>query len=252
MKAVIDLKSKRWGITFLCLGVFNLFTIIAFMSLWPYFRASASNQVSGINYLAYFTYLSNLLAAVWLILTGISNIFKFEKLQKFLVSPKVFVAVVMYIFVVGLVFYGFLRWVNTPYPWSLWYARLIDFCNHGLFPLLMTLLFLFSKNEAKERIKQRHVLFWMIFPIAYVIFSLVRGSIDGFYAYPFFDLNWEVFQNIGLTSPFLFFPLLMLLSFGAFYAMGLLFKLIWNRLSGIVKVVEKPLVEELEEGVAHE
>ena len=33
----------------------------------------------------------------------------------------------------------------------------------------------------------RHVGYWLIFPLLYLVYSIARGALAGFYAYPFFD-----------------------------------------------------------------
>ena len=226
---MIDIRSKKLGVVFLSVGFLGISLIVVYMAMWPHFREYAGNQISGINYLAYFTYLSNLIVAVWLMLTGFANIFGITKLQGFLTSPKVFGAVVLYIFVVGFVFYGFLRWMITPFPWRLWYARLIDFANHGVFPAFMTVLFLLARREPKQRITQKHLLIWLIFPLVYLMFSLIRGAVSGWYPYPFFDSSWEVFVTLNISKRPLFVPIVTILFGGVFYLIGLLVKLVWNK-----------------------
>jgi hypothetical protein len=42
---------------------------------------------------------------------------------------------------------------------------------------------------------------WLIYPIVYTLFIMIRGGLSGFYPYPFIDLNkiatHEVFINAG-------------------------------------------------------
>jgi hypothetical protein len=40
----------------------------------------------------------------------------------------------------------------------------------------------------KGQLKPHHIAAWLIFPVAYVAYSLVRGAVTGWYPYPFLDV----------------------------------------------------------------
>jgi len=212
------------------------------MATWSNFRDYASNDIAGINYLAYFTFLSNILVAVWLLLVGIANCLrhthndtnstirpKIVAIGDNLLRPTIFGAVVMYIFVVGFVFYGMLRWFVDPFPWRLWYARLIDFFVHAVTPVFMTVVFVLAKRDKANKISHKDILYWLVFPLAYVVFSLSRGAIVGWYPYPFFDRSWEVFATLRISSRPVLVPILLALSVLLFWLFGLLARLVWNK-----------------------
>ncbi|MCL2061262.1 MAG: Pr6Pr family membrane protein [Firmicutes bacterium] len=219
MKGKISLTSKKTCILLLAFGFLGLAVVIFFMAMWPNFKQFASNQRSGLNYFAYFTYLSNTVVFIWLILTGISGLCKKEKMQRFLIAPQIFGAVFLYTFIVGFIFYGILRWIVTPYPWSVWYARLADFFNHGLTPLFMTLLFIFSTNETQKKLTQKHVLLWLIYPFVYFVFSMVRGAIINWYPYPFINPAWQPYAAVS-APPILLIILAAAAFMSVFYLLG--------------------------------
>ena len=41
---------------------------------------------------------------------------------------------------------------------------------------------------APKDIRLRDLPFWLIWPLAYSLYSLIRGAVTGFWPYPFFDL----------------------------------------------------------------
>jgi len=254
---IIDTANKKTGIIFLVYGLFGFAVAITNMFLWRFYWEFGGNPISGLNYLSYFTYWGNLITFAWLVLTGFAILLKKEKLRRFLTSPAVFCGVVLYIVIVGLIFYGIIRWTITHIPWIFWYARLVDFFFHAITPLMMILLFVFVKkvpsapsadaffsattvidNDSKslgakndeKKLKQKHLLLYLILPMVYFIFSFIRGQIINWYPYPFIDPNWDVIANLGI-SPWLYIPFMVVVFGGVFYLMGFVIMKIWNRLS---------------------
>jgi len=78
-------------------------------------------------------------------------------------------------------------------------AAISDFLLHDVTPLLTALWWLLFAPRA--RLKWNATLWWCIYPVAYLIYALVRGSADGKYPYPFLDvgkLGWmQAAMNIG-------------------------------------------------------
>ena len=59
--------------------------------------------------------------------------------------------------------------------------------NHYIVPFLsLTFIFLFKKNF---EFKSRDIKLWIIYPLLYLIFLLIYGSISSDYIYTFLDLN---------------------------------------------------------------
>ncbi|MCL2556506.1 MAG: Pr6Pr family membrane protein [Firmicutes bacterium] len=225
-----SLNHKKTGVIFLSFGIFGSFVVVMYMIMWSNFKYHAANQISGINYLAYFTFLANILLFVWLILAGIAILTNKQAVKKNLFAPKIFCGIALYVILVGIIFYGALRWMVTPFPWNLWYARLSDFFFHGLSPIMTILLFVYMKKTAgdnKEKIRLRHVTFWLIFPLLYFAFSLIRGFIIDWFAYPFFDPNWDFAYALPIPS-WLYIILITILFSALFYLAGFFVMKIWN------------------------
>ena len=158
------------------------------------------------RFLIFFTVLSNILVAVSLTTVLLKPA---SAAGRFFVKPSNIAAVILYIFVVGLVYNVILR--------SIWHPtgrdRVADELLHVAVPLLFILYFIFFAPKAWLPWKQ--VFSWMIFPAAYLIYALLRGAAEGFYAYPFLDLRVlgtaKVAMNIALMMVvFIFFGLIII------------------------------------------
>ena len=71
--------------------------------------------------------------------------------------------------------------------------RVVDELLHLVIPVLFFIYwFLFAP---KHQLKWNSFWPWLIFPLIYSVFILVRGSFSGFYPYPFMDVD-----KLGLAS----------------------------------------------------
>ena len=132
---------------------------------------------SVLNFFSYFTNLSNIIVSIVFIVSAVR-----------LITGKVpstgDVAIrggaVVYIAFVGLVFNTLLRDVDLGdlIPW-------VNIVLHFLLPIAALVDWLIW--PPRRRLAFRVVFYWMIFPAAYVAYSLIRGAITGFYPYPFFN-----------------------------------------------------------------
>jgi hypothetical protein len=65
-------------------------------------------------------------------------------------------------------------------------AKVADHLLHEVVPLMVPLFWLFL--APKGRLKWRDALWWAAYPLAYLIYALIRGVADGKYPYPFLDV----------------------------------------------------------------
>ncbi len=72
-------------------------------------------------------------------------------------------------------------------------AAVANVLLHYVVPVGMLLDWLFV--DAKGAWRLRHVIAWSVYPVAYLVFSVVRGGITGWYPYPFVDV-----ATLGLTK----------------------------------------------------
>lgn len=91
-------------------------------------------------------------------------------------------AVVVYILVVGLGFALLLAGLDgvrfTAVRWG-------NVVLHYVMPPAMLVHYLIDRP--RQKIGFRRGLTWLLYPSAYVIYSLIRGGVTGWYPYPFLD-----------------------------------------------------------------
>ncbi len=124
--------------------------------------------------LRYFTITTNLLAAV--ALTGIAlgkPVFG---------SPTLLGGLTMSMVFVGLIYVLFLRGLLELSGG----AELANFILHYVDPVLVLLFWL--AFAPKGTLRNSDPLIWVIYPLAYGVYAVARGAVDGKYAYPFIDV----------------------------------------------------------------
>ena len=126
------------------------------------------------NFFSYFTVLSNLYAAAVLVATGA---WAGERLTDRCEMLRG--AAVLYMGMTGLVYALLLSGVDVQTDgYSNWVL-------HRIVPLLVVLDWLYEPPE--RPIDVRSALGWLVFPLLYLLYTLVRGPIVDWYPYPFVD-----------------------------------------------------------------
>ena len=146
---------------------------------------TVSVMESVIRFFSYFTILSNLILAIVLSL---------QSFQK--ETIKFFTPITVYITIVGLVYQILLR--HTWNPTGL--QRIVDESLHSVIPLL-AIVYWFLFEERK--IRYAEIPKWLLFPLAYLIYILIRGNYSGFYPYPFVDVNHFGLNQVLINSGFM-------------------------------------------------
>lgn len=138
-------------------------------------------NVSGFspaNFFSFFTVESNIFAAIVLLISAYVSLKgkPSRRLEYFRGAAT------LYMIVVGVIYFLLLRdttaTVNSPLPW-------VSFILHYLFPIYIVLDWIISPLAHTLRFKK--ALLWLIFPLAYLVYSLIRGSIVGWYPYQFLN-----------------------------------------------------------------
>ena len=136
------------------------------------------NKLELANFFSYFTVEANLFAAIVLIAGGLTLAATGESAAFAFIRG----AATLYLAITGLVFSLLLAGLEgvefTAVPWD-------NIVLHYLMPVLILLdWFVFPPSR---RISFRHGLIWLAFPLAYVVYSLIRGHAVDWYPYPFLD-----------------------------------------------------------------
>ncbi len=128
-----------------------------------------------VEFFSYFTILSNILAMGLLFYLGLG--LQKKTSRRFDLFRG---ATTLYMTITGIVYWTLLR--HNPdlavYPW-------INFVAHGIMPIVMLADWILSPPLSK--LKPTETTKWLIFPLAFVGYSLVRGAFANWY--PYFFVN---------------------------------------------------------------
>lgn len=161
-----------------------------------------------VNFFSYFTILSNLLAAAALTAPTVAPA---SPLGRFFSKPSVRTAVVLYTSVTAAIYIAILQNIWNPQGLQWLADTTLHYVTPGVY-LIDWLLF-----TPKGALRWRSVLPWLIFPLGYGLYSILRGPLSGFYPYPFLDVS-----DLGLAKV----AVNMAAVAGLFLALGLAFVLI--------------------------
>lgn len=143
-----------------------------------------------VNFLSYFTILSNLLVAVSLTAAAI---FSSSAKGKFFSRHTTASAIALYIFIVGLVYNLILRNLWKPEGLQL----LADNLLHVIVPL--TYLAYWFIYTPKRSLTWKDGLAWLWLPLAYLVYSLIRGKATGWYPYPFLNVDSLGYAKVAIN-----------------------------------------------------
>lgn len=225
MKKIGD--SKIFAAICLIVGLVALASVVvqtAFPSL--IFPDSLEFFGTGISLLAYFTILSNIFTGLWLIIFAVYVFFK-TKALRFILNPVLQGALTLYIFITGVVYFGILTWaMDFDFETTVLY-EIVNYINHLIMPLFFTTIWFLPNNEKKLAFKD--TLLWLIFPLIYFIFSMIRGAFTNFYPYPFLDPN-ILGQLWNFLNGYFMVGVAFVLLVGVFIGIGYLLMLLRNKI----------------------
>jgi hypothetical protein len=138
----------------------------------------ADSLTRSINFFSYFTILTNILAALALTLPWLAPQ---SGLGKFFARPTVRTAIAAYIIIVMTIVYFVLRHLTDLQGWNF----VADLLLHYVMPVLFVIDWLFL--VPKHTLKLKDTVFWLAFPIIYLVWTFIHGAFSGFYPYPFLN-----------------------------------------------------------------
>ncbi len=131
-----------------------------------------------VRFFSYFTILTNLLVALcslFLLVPADTT------LKQFFNKGTTLTAITVYILIVGLVYNIILRPLAEFGGLHLAVSEIF----HTVVPILFLLFWV--KFVPKRSLEYKWLPVWMIYPLLYVIYTLLHGIYSGFYPYPFID-----------------------------------------------------------------
>ncbi|MHC8304435.1 Pr6Pr family membrane protein [Pseudomonas sp. PB3P13] len=181
-------------------------SIQLYLILYSRWTLAASLLGGLVSFFSYFTVLTNTLVAT-VLTCQLSN--RDSAAGRWFLQPRVSGAIAVSIAVVGLAYNILLRHLWHPEGWQ-WLA---DELMHDVMPLLF--LGWWWGCVPKGTLRLRHIALWVIYPIAWFAFTLLRGHALATYPYPFIDVDKlgypQVFLNAGgLLAGFVVISLLVI------------------------------------------
>lgn len=154
--------------------------------------------ISFSNSVSYYTFQSNLMVVLWLTL---ALFYKNKDIKpKFLASP-VRGAITLYITFTLIIF----ATVIAPYYHPTGLALYTNFVSHYFLPIAFIIDWLITETNFKYEWK--YIIYWCVYQLFYLIYTLIRGYFTGFYPYPFFNVS-----SISILRLFINIIILMVLT----------------------------------------
>ncbi|MBJ7984099.1 MULTISPECIES: Pr6Pr family membrane protein [Bacillus] len=169
-----------------------LLSLLAFSALITQFVTRAQvKPFNPVNFFSFFTIESNILVAVILLLSSLVTA-TFGRSEQFGVLRG---AATVYILTTGLIYFLLLRGLEeslqTAIPW-------VNTVLHYIMPLAMILDWV--KNPPTKAVTWKQAASWLVFPLLYVVYSLIRGPFVNWYPYPFLDPRIGGYGRVLLYS----------------------------------------------------
>ena len=178
--------------------------ILCWFALIGQFYITATNKETSvaemlIRYFSFFTIQANIMVAVWFTVLLFSPN---SKWGKFFSMQTTQAAITIYIVIVGLIYNTILRFLWAPSGLQ----QIVDELLHSVIPVFTFLYWLFFAG--KHQLQWKSIFPWLIYPFAYIVYILIRGSISGFYPYPFINttqlgLNKVLANSVGIAAVFI-------------------------------------------------
>lgn len=161
---------RYYRILFGLLGLSAVITEIAVLTERSLFVPS--------NFFSYFTIESNLFAIALLLYLGIEGKARSKNMAFVLVRGAVTLYMLMTCVIFIVLLSGLEGAMLTAVPWD-------NVVLHYILPIAILGDWLLDKPVVKVGFKK--ALTWLVFPIIYVVYSLLRGGFTGWYPYPFLN-----------------------------------------------------------------
>jgi hypothetical protein len=167
-------------------------SIQLYLILYSRWSIEASLLGGLVSFFSYFTVLTNTLVATVLTCELTS---RESAARRWFLQPAVSSAIAVSIALVCLGYSLLLRHLWHPEGWQ----RLADELLHDVMPLLF--LTWWWCCVPKGTLRLRHIALWVIYPLVYFAYALLRGHLLAAYPYPFVDVDKlgypQVFINAG-------------------------------------------------------
>ena len=182
---------KRFVATAALAGWVGL-AIQQYLILYSRWTSGASLLGGLISFFSFFTVLTNTLVVVVL---SYALVKRDSGAKRFFLAPRISSAIAASIVVVSLAYNLLLRHLWSPQGFQF----IADELLHDVMPLLFVVYW--WRCVPKGTLRLKHIAGWVIYPLVYFGYVLLRGHMLGQYQYPFMDVDSlgypQVFVNAG-------------------------------------------------------
>ncbi|WP_338724561.1 Pr6Pr family membrane protein [Pseudomonas tolaasii] len=170
-----------------------------YLILYSRFTSGASLLGGLISFFSFFTVLTNTLVVVVL---SYALVERDSAAKRFFLGPAISSGIAASIVVVSLAYNLLLRHLWTPQGFQF----IADELLHDVMPLLFVVYW--WRCVPKGTLRLKHLAGWVIYPVVYFGYVLLRGHLLGQYQYPFIDVDTlgypQVFVNAaGILAGFI-------------------------------------------------
>lgn len=143
------------------------------------------------NFFSFFTIQSNILAVIVLVVGGLmaASARKSRRFGFFRGATTFYMAVTGLVFAVLLSSLEGIRLTATPWD---------NIVLHYIIPMVMVADWLL--DPPARRIGMKKAILWLTYPLAYFVYSLVRGEIVNWYPYPFINPTTRGYVMVFITA----------------------------------------------------
>jgi len=135
---------------------------------------AGKGTLNPVNYFSYFTIQSNLIGVAALLTAVLLRGSRPHWVDLFRGAGTVYLTITFLVFAVLLAGTD----VDTAIPW-------VDTVLHKIFPIAIVVDWLL--DPPLRMITIRQAAYWLVYPLAWVAYSMTRGGLTGRYPYPFLD-----------------------------------------------------------------
>jgi hypothetical protein len=160
--------------------IFTALSWVTFIASAIYYSITYGELLPWFNGFKSFTMQTNLMVTLWFTLAIVFHN-KPETLEK--ITGPLKGAFTLYITITFLFFAVFLSFLYTPTGFAA-YTNLIF---HYITPIAFIVDWILTETDTKYR--WNYLLYWIIYPIGYLVFAFIHGTFTGDYIYYFLDLS---------------------------------------------------------------
>ncbi|HEV7453765.1 MAG TPA: Pr6Pr family membrane protein, partial [Candidatus Saccharimonadales bacterium] len=154
-------------------------------------RGTERASFNPVNFLSFFTIESNILAAIVLLAAGSFALCGKQSARLDMLRGAAFLYMTITGIVYTLLLSGQEESLQTAIPW-------VNSVVHYIMPAVVFADWFITPPV--KRISFKAACFWLIFPILYLAYSLIRGPIVQWYPYPFLDPAGHGYGGIAVVG----------------------------------------------------